>query len=138
MSKKLDDLEAFHAYGIHVPSRTIKLDQEPDDEEDSLGISAKTASKFFKNIHTLNLISNDLITVVLNSVGGNIDDGYAIFDLIKASASPVTIQVIGQASSMAMVILQAATIRQAYPSSRFLLHDGSISTEGNMRDVEAL
>lgn len=139
MSKKvLEEIEIFHERGIHISSRTIKLDQEPDDDEDSPGISAKTLSKLSKNLHVLNLISNDPITIVMNSGGGDVDSGYGIFDLIKASRSPVTIQVIGQASSMAMIILQAATVRQAYPFSRFMLHDGSLSADGNTRDVEAL
>lgn len=137
-SKEIEYIELFHDCGLYIPTRTIKLDLESDNVDDDIGISNKTASKFAKNLMVLNTLNSEPITIVMNCGGGNVDDGYAIYDLIQASTSAVTIQVIGQASSMAMIILQAAAVRQAYPFSRFMCHDGILGVDGNTRDVEAM
>jgi ATP-dependent Clp protease protease subunit len=90
-----------------------------------------------KNLLILNTISSDPITLIINCPGGNVDDGWAIYDAIQSSKAPIIAQVLGQASSMGAIILQAAQVRQAYPFTRLMLHDGWVGAAGNARDVEA-
>lgn len=136
--KSLDEIELFLEHGVHLPSRTIKLDLEedsPDDGGPAIGI--RTASKFIKNLIVLETINSDPITIVINSAGGSVDDGWAIYDAIRSAKSKTIIKVLGQCSSMALVILQAATERVGYPWSRYMGHDGSVGIHANARDVEA-
>jgi ATP-dependent Clp protease, protease subunit len=134
----LDNIAQFHEYGIYVPGRTIKLDLDGSDSDDptSVEVGPATASKLIKNLIALDSINHEPITIIMNCPGGNVVDGLAIYDAICASKSHVTIQVLGEASSMGAFILQAADHRQMYPFSRLMLHDGSISVAGNHVDVE--
>ena len=56
----------------------------------------------------------------MHSVGGNWNDGMAIFDAIELCQSYVTIIVYGQAESMSSIILQAAD-KESY-DAKFLFY----------------
>lgn len=73
------------------------------------------------------------ISIRLNSPGGSVIDGLAIYDKIKdvVKKTPVNITVNGACMSMATVILQAATTRLAYPNSEFLLHEIQYGMRGS-------
>ncbi|AGW37729.1 ATP-dependent Clp protease proteolytic subunit [Chlamydia pecorum] len=68
------------------------------------------------------------ITFVINSPGGSVDAGFAIWDQIKMLTSPVTTVVTGLAASMGSVLsLCAAPGRRfATPHSRIMIHQPSI------------
>lgn len=73
------------------------------------------------------------ITVILNSVGGNIFDGLLVYETIRTIAQSginVTIEARGLAASMAVIILQAGTKRVAAQYTRFMLHEASASAAG--------
>ncbi|OGZ06937.1 MAG: hypothetical protein A2942_01220 [Candidatus Lloydbacteria bacterium RIFCSPLOWO2_01_FULL_50_20] len=66
--------------------------------------------------------------VVLNSPGGHADQGFAIHDTIRlliAAGYTVNTCVLGEAASVAMMILMAGTRRYASPNTQFLLHQVS-------------
>ena len=69
------------------------------------------------------------ITFYLNSPGGSITAGMAIFDTIKLISSPVTVVVTGIAASMASVLLCAAPKgrRLIFPHARVLIHQPLIA-----------
>ena len=69
------------------------------------------------------------ITFYLNSPGGSITAGMAIFDTIKLISSPVTVVVTGIAASMASVLLCAAAKgkRLIFPHARVLIHQPLIA-----------
>jgi len=69
------------------------------------------------------------ILFVINSPGGSVDAGFAIWDQIKMITSPVTTLVTGLAASMGSVIsLCAAPGRRfATPYARIMVHQPSIS-----------
>ncbi len=129
-----DDISNFHEYGIHVPSRTIKLDL--DHADDGVEVGPDTAAKLIKNLVILETLNKDPITIKMNCPGGNVIDGLAIYDAISAAQSHVTIEVFGEASSMGAWILQAADERVMYPFSRMMLHEGPNAVEGHGIDVE--
>lgn len=63
------------------------------------------------------------IDMSINSPGGSCLEGFAIHDAVRAQEGcVVTAEVIGECSSMASIILMAASIRRAYPNSRFCIH----------------
>jgi len=69
------------------------------------------------------------ITFYLNSPGGSITAGMAIFDMMKLVSSPITIVVTGMAASMGSILLCAATKgrRLLFPHARVLIHQPLIS-----------
>src|SRR4051812_36506942 len=69
------------------------------------------------------------ITFYINSPGGSITAGMAIFDTMKLVTSPITVVVTGMAASMGSILLCGATKgrRLLYPHSRVLIHQPLIS-----------
>jgi ATP-dependent Clp protease protease subunit len=124
------DFSYFLEHNLDITTRTIYLGsvtQGEDNEDD--GINGALAQQFIKNLHILNTISKDPITVVMNCQGGNTIDGFAIYDAIRLSPAQVTIKVFGQASSMASIILQAASERVMSHNSEMIIHAGSLKLD---------
>ena len=69
------------------------------------------------------------ITFYMNTPGGSITAGMAIYDTMKLISSPVTIVVTGMAASMGSILLCAAAKgrRLIYPHARVLIHQPLIS-----------
>ena len=69
------------------------------------------------------------ITFFLNSPGGSITAGMAIFDTMKLISSPITVVVTGMAASMGSILLCSAAKGQRllYPHARVLIHQPLIS-----------
>lgn len=69
------------------------------------------------------------ILFVINSPGGSVDSGFAIWDQIKMITSPVTTLVTGMAASMGSILsLCAAPGRRfATPNARIMIHQPLIS-----------
>jgi ATP-dependent Clp protease protease subunit len=80
------------------------------------------------------------ITLVINSPGGSVDAGFAVWDQIKMLSSPISTLVTGLAASMGSVLsLCAAKGRRfATPNARFLIHQPSIhgAVHGQASDLE--
>jgi ATP-dependent Clp protease protease subunit len=64
------------------------------------------------------------ITLYLNSPGGSITAGMALFDTMKLITAPITVVVTGMAASMGSILLCAAPKgrRLLYPHARVLIH----------------
>jgi ATP-dependent Clp protease protease subunit len=73
------------------------------------------------------------ITIYLNSPGGSITAGMAVFDTMQLISSPLKIVVVGLAASMGSIFLCGGTKgkRLLYPHSRVLIHQPLIM--GTMR-----
>ncbi len=69
------------------------------------------------------------ITFYIDSPGGSITSGMAIFDTMKLITSPITVVVTGMAASMGSILLSAAKKgnRFIYPHARVLIHQPLIS-----------
>lgn len=70
------------------------------------------------------------ILFIINSPGGSVDAGFAIWDQVKMITSPVTTLVTGLAASMGTILgLCAAPGRRlATPYARFMIHQPSIGS----------
>ena len=76
--------------------------------------------------------SNEPVTLILNSSGGSVSDGFFLAHYLSQYSKPLNIEVLGYACSMATVILAAGgknknITRTCYPCSYALLHDGYIA-----------
>jgi ATP-dependent Clp protease protease subunit len=69
------------------------------------------------------------ITFYINSPGGSITAGMAVYDTMQLISSPITVVVTGMAASMGSILLSGAKKgrRLLYPHSRVLIHQPLIS-----------
>lgn len=69
------------------------------------------------------------ITFYINSPGGSITAGMAVYDTMQLVTSPITVVVTGMAASMGSILLSGAPKgrRLLYPHSRVLIHQPLIS-----------
>ncbi len=78
------------------------------------------------------------INIYINSMGGYINAGLAIYDTLKWLSCDVNTYCIGQASSMGALLLAAGTKgkRYALPNSRVMIHQPYGGVGGTQADVE--
>ena len=78
------------------------------------------------------------IFLYINSPGGSVYAGLAIYDTMSFLKSPVNTYCMGIAASMGSFLLAAGTKgkRYALPNSRIMLHQPSGGTQGNAADIE--
>ena len=77
------------------------------------------------------------ISIYINSPGGSVTAGLAIYDTVQFIRPDVTTYCIGQAASMAAVMLAAGTPgkRFALPNSRVIIHQPSGGFSGQATDI---
>ena len=77
------------------------------------------------------------ISLYINSPGGVVNSGLAIYDTMQYLRAPVSTICIGMAASMAAVLLAAGAPgkRYALPNSRIMIHQGSGGFRGNAPDA---
>jgi ATP-dependent Clp protease protease subunit len=77
------------------------------------------------------------ISLYINSPGGVVNSGLAIYDTMQFVRAPVSTICIGMAASMAAVLLAAGAKgkRYALPNSRIMIHQGSGGFRGNAPDA---
>ena len=78
------------------------------------------------------------INVYINSPGGSVTAGLAIYDTMQFVKCPVATYCIGQAASMGAVLLTAGTKgkRHALPNARIMIHQPWGGAEGKASDIE--
>lgn len=77
------------------------------------------------------------VNIYINSMGGYITAGLAIYDVLQWMGCRVNTYCIGQASSMGALLLAAGTKghRYALPNSRIMIHQPSGGVGGSSSDV---
>ena len=78
------------------------------------------------------------ISMYINSPGGVVTAGLAIYDTMQYIRSPVATLVMGQACSMGSLLLAAGEkgLRAATPNSRIMVHQPSGGFQGPASDIE--
>ena len=81
---------------------------------------------------------NKEISFYINSPGGVVTSGLAIYDTMQYIKSPVSTVCMGQACSMGSLLLAggAAGKRYALPNSRIMIHQPSGGAQGQATDIE--
>ena len=81
---------------------------------------------------------NKQINVYINSPGGVVTAGLAIYDTMKFISCPIATYCMGQAASMGAFLLAAGDKgkRYALPHARIMIHQPSGSTNGKISDIE--
>jgi ATP-dependent Clp protease protease subunit len=78
------------------------------------------------------------ISLYINSPGGSVTAGLAIYDTLRFISSPVSTVCIGRAASMGAFLLAAGApgLRFALPNSQILIHQPSGGYQGQATDIE--
>ena len=78
------------------------------------------------------------IHIYINSPGGSVSAGMAIYDTMQFLKSPVNTNCMGLAASMGSFLLSAGRPgkRSALPHSRIMIHQPSGGTQGTASDIE--
>ncbi len=78
------------------------------------------------------------ISVYINSPGGNITSGLGVYDTMQFISSDISTICVGQAASMAAVLLAAGTEgkRFSLPNARIIIHQPYGGIKGQATDIE--
>jgi ATP-dependent Clp protease protease subunit len=78
------------------------------------------------------------IHMYINSPGGSVYAGMAIYDTMQHIRAPVSTYCVGMAASMGAILLAAGAEgkRNALPNSRIMIHQPSSGTQGTAADIE--
>jgi ATP-dependent Clp protease protease subunit len=78
------------------------------------------------------------IHLYINSPGGSVSSGLAIYDTMQYLKSPVNTICVGLAASMAALLLAAGTKgkRSALPHARLMIHQPSGGAQGSAAEIE--
>lgn len=88
-------------------------------------INANTSDELIQKLMHLDMKDLGEITLYINSPGGEVMSGLAVYDYIKTMKSPVKTVCVGDAASMGAIIFLAGEKREMLPHSRILIHDPS-------------
>ena len=116
MEKEEESQEMDNLTSKLLKSRTVVISQQVD---------AKLTSKVLSQLVLLEQEGNDQpVTVFINSPGGEIFSGFAIFDMLNFISCPVTTIVTGFAASMGSILSLAADkgLRYAMPQAKIMIH----------------
>ena len=96
------------------------------------GVTAKRISAALRKIG-----AETDVTVRINSPGGDVFEGLAIYNLLKEHKGHVTVKVLGLAASMASVIAMAADEIKIARAGFFMIHNCWGLAIGNRHDLRA-
>ncbi len=106
----------------------------------SEGVNSDVARRVVSDLLILDSHSDEPITLFVNSPGGEVNSGFAIFDTIRLIKSTVKIVNAGLCASIATIINVAAKKENRYslPNTRFLIHQPLIMGQvyGQASDLE--
>lgn len=113
----------------YLQTRSIMLSGEIDKE---------SAEKVIKQLLILEAENDDPIRVFINSPGGDVDAGFAIYDMVRFIKNEVYMIGMGLIASAATLVLLAvpAEHRIALPNSSYLIHQPMSRMEGVATDIE--
>lgn len=107
----------------------------------SASIDMELAEKIMKYIWYLEAQDKKApVNVIINSPGGSIDAGFAIWDQLKMASFPIATIVTGLAASMGSILSLVAPKEKRFATSmsRFMIHQPALSgaVEGQATDLE--
>ena len=101
-------------------------------------INDSTANIVVSELLYLDSINHDDINIYINSPGGSITSGMAIYDTMNYIKSEVSTICIGMAASMAAVLLSSGEKGKRYmlPNSEVMIHQPLGGTQGQATEIK--
>ncbi len=119
----------YDIYSRLLKDRIIFLGEEIDDD---------SANMIISELLFLDSKSHDDISLYINSPGGSITSGMAIYDTMNFIKSDVSTICVGMAASMASVILASGTKGKRYilPNSEVMIHQPLGGVNGQATEIK--
>ena len=114
------------------PAMIQIFDQIGEDWFGGSGVSAKAFSDALQSVGPGPLV------VEINSPGGNVWDGLAIFNMLRGRNAQVTTRVVGIAASIASIIALAGDTVEIADAALFMIHDPSGMVAGTADDMRKM
>lgn len=129
LEKSYDGEMSYDIYSRLLKDRIIMLSGEIDDD---------LANSVVGQLLYLDSVNNDPISVYINSPGGSITSGMAIYDTMNFIKSDVSTICIGMAASMAAFLLSCGTkgLRYALPNSEVMIHQPLGGAKGQATEIK--
>lgn len=102
---------------------------------DEIGFWGVTAKAFTEQLKRL---SGKSITVAINSMGGDVFDGIAIYNALKAHNGGVNVRIDGLAASIASIIAMAGDTIEIADNAFLMVHNAWSIAIGNKDDMYAM
>ena len=126
-------MEQFPAYSPLVMQETCEGLRLYDIRDEMLAsreleltgpVDAESASSVIRSLlHLQKQSPEEPITLFINSPGGEVQSGLALYDVMQAIRCPVRTVCLGMAASMAALLFIAGSTREMLPHSRVMIHD---------------
>ena len=125
-----DGSKSYDLFSLLLKERIILITGEITDE---------TAALISSELIYLNAISpGEKITIYINSPGGSVSAGLAIYDIMKTIKSPIETIGFGLCASMGAFLLSSGNIRKAHQNCEIMIHQPLGSTNGQVTDLEIM
>ena len=102
-------------------------------------INAETADSIIVQLHFLSIEDpKGEIVLYINSPGGEVSGGLAVYDVMQSIPAPVRTVCAGTAASMAAILFAAGDQREIMPHARVMIHDPLIAgnLSGSARKID--
>ena len=101
-------------------------------------VEGKSAKHVIDHLLYLDSQSNDEIQFFINSPGGYVTDGFAIYDVMQSLNSPVSTICSGLAASMGSILLSGGTKGRRFiqKHAKVMIHQPSGGTRGQASNIE--
>lgn len=101
-------------------------------------VSGKSAKYVIDRLEYLSLEGQDEIQLFINSPGGYVTDGFAIYDTIMSIDAPVSTICTGLAASMGSILLSAGKKGRRFiqPHAKVMIHQPSGGARGQASNIE--
>ncbi len=129
IEKEINGERSYDIYSRLLKDRIIILNGEIDDN---------TANIVVAQLLYLDSLNNEDISLYINSPGGSITSGMAIFDTMNFIKSKVSTICIGMAASMAAFLLSSGEKgqRMALPNSEIMIHQPLGGAQGQATEIK--
>ena len=126
MKKSRENNQFYVEGGIDLEGRRITIDEDIDEY---------TAGWAIRAIHKMEENSNEPIDIYINSYGGSVYDGLALYNLLRRTNCLIRTHAMGKIMSMAFLIYLAGDERYAERYATFLNHSISSVAWGKLHEM---
>jgi len=122
-----NDNKLYDLYSKLLSNRIIFIEGEINDQ---------LSNSVVAQLLYLDSISNDNIYLYINSPGGSITSGFAIYDTMNYIKSDVITIGIGLCASMAAFLLSSGKLRYSLPNTEIMIHEPLGGTKGQATEIK--
>lgn len=101
-------------------------------------VDGKSAKHIIDRLMYLDMESDDEIQFYINSPGGYVTDGFAIYDTMRSLKSPVSTICSGLAASMGSILMSAGEKGKRFiqPHAKIMIHQPMGGAQGQASNIE--